>query len=206
MTLSLPSTFLSGLTLTLGIALGPVAQAADGNGLFAVRGIGGQTCQSWIDLTSASDEATRRDGVLSLQSWLAGYLSAANRQTAETYDAMPYLDMINVLAIVLNECRTRPEELAETTTSRVIAAFSPSRVTSESPVITVTDDGVEKAYRQATLGLVQQKLVEKGFLEGEPDGVIGPGTIEALRAYQTETGLPVTGEVSVDTVFNLLLK
>lgn len=194
-------TAISGCILTA-----PDAWAADENGLFAVRGIGGQNCQSWVELSETPDETLRREGVLTLQSWLAGYVSAANRQTAETYDAIPFLDMINVLAIVLNECRARPDDLAETTVARVIGAFGPSRVTLESPIVTVPDAGAEKSYRQATVALVQQKLVDQGFLQGEPDGVIGSGTAEALRNYQAAKGLPETGEMSVDTVFNILLQ
>ena len=194
------------LALPLSLLLAAPLQAADGNGTFAVRGIGGQACSAWVAISETQDEAQRAQGVLLLQAWLSGYLSAANRQTAETYDAMPFLDMLNVLAIVLNECRARPDDLVETTTARVLAAFAPVRVTEESPLVTVPDAGGEKSYRKATVTLVQQKLVDRGLLEGEPDGVIGPGTTKALRAYQAEAGLPETGEMSVDTVFNLLLK
>jgi membrane-bound lytic murein transglycosylase B len=40
---------------------------------------------------------------------------------------------------------------------------------------------------------LQQHLIARGLLEGEPDGVIGRGTLEALRTYQRSKGLPVDG-------------
>lgn len=185
--------------------VGTAALAADGAGQFSVRGVGGQPCSVWIGITDGTDEAQRRDGILSFQSWLAGYITASNRLTGETYDAMPFLDMVNVLAIVLNECRANPDELTETTTARVLAAFNASRVQAESPLVTVADAGVEKTYRQETIMLVQQKLIARGMLEGEADGAFGEATSNALMKFQAEAGLPPNGELSVDTIFKLLL-
>ena len=182
------------------------AFASDPDGKFSVRGIGGQPCSLWISVSEGTDETQKRDGVLAFQSWLAGYLSASNRLQAESYDVLPFLDMINVLAIVLNECRAVPNELVENTMARVVGAFANARVTAESPIINVTDAGVEKPYRQATIALAQQKLVDLGYLDGVPDGVIGPASTDALALYQSENGLPSTGEMSVDTMFKLLLQ
>ena len=66
--------------------------------------------------------------------------------------------------------------------------------------------GAQKPYRQSTLYLLQQKLVDLGYLDSVPDGVIGPATTQAVRLYQSENGLAQTGELSVDTIFQLLLK
>ncbi|MGV1014063.1 MAG: lytic murein transglycosylase [Methyloceanibacter sp.] len=40
---------------------------------------------------------------------------------------------------------------------------------------------------------LQQLLVARGLLEGDPDGVIGPMTLEAVKTYQRSKGLPVDG-------------
>lgn len=184
---------------------GTAALAADGAGQFSVRGAGGQPCSVWTNITDATDQAQRRDGILSFQAWLAGYITASNRLQPETYDAMPFLDMVNVLAIVLNECRANPDELVETTSARVLAAFNATRVQAESPLVTVTEAGAQKTYRQETIMAVQQKLIDQGLLTGEADGAMGAATSAALQTYQTNTGLPATGELTVDTVFKLLL-
>lgn len=193
------------VAMSVACCLGTAALAADGAGQFSVRGAGGQPCSVWTSIADSTDEAQRRDGILTFQSWLAGYVSASNRLTAETYDAMPFLDMVNVLAIVLNECRANPAELAETTSARVLSAFAAARVQAESPLVTVTDAGAQKTYRQETVVAIQQKLIDQGYLQGEADGAMGAGTAAALVKYQTENGLPPSGELSVDTVFKLLL-
>jgi membrane-bound lytic murein transglycosylase B len=40
---------------------------------------------------------------------------------------------------------------------------------------------------------LQQLLVVRGLLEGEPDGVIGPMTLEAVKTYQRSKNMPVDG-------------
>jgi membrane-bound lytic murein transglycosylase B len=40
---------------------------------------------------------------------------------------------------------------------------------------------------------LQQLLIAQGLMEGEPDGVIGPLTLEAVKTYQRSKGLPVDG-------------
>ena len=40
---------------------------------------------------------------------------------------------------------------------------------------------------------LQQYLIAQGLLEGEPDGVVGRGTLEAIKTYQRSKGLGVDG-------------
>ena len=190
---------LSALTAT-------AAFATDAEGKFAVRGIGGQACSVWISISESPDVVTRREGIMAFQSWISGYLSASNRLQADTYDVVPFLDMVNILAITMNECKVAPNELAENTVARVVGAFNETRVVAESPVLMVPDAGAQKPYRQETIKLAQQKLADLAYLDGEPDGVLGPASSDALSLYQSERGLPVSGELNVDTVFQLLLE
>jgi membrane-bound lytic murein transglycosylase B len=52
---------------------------------------------------------------------------------------------------------------------------------------------------------LQKLLVAKGLMTGEPDGVIGPATLEALKTYQRANGLPVDGFPS-QTLLQMLRK
>jgi len=40
---------------------------------------------------------------------------------------------------------------------------------------------------------LQQLLIARGLMEGDPDGVIGPLTLEAVKTFQRNKGLPVDG-------------
>ena len=52
---------------------------------------------------------------------------------------------------------------------------------------------------------LQRLLVAKGLLTGDPDGVIGPATLEALKTYQRSNKLPVDGFPS-QTLLQMLRK
>lgn len=42
---------------------------------------------------------------------------------------------------------------------------------------------------------VQLSLARKGYYDGEIDGVMGPGTRAAIRAYQMDRGLPISSTI-----------
>jgi peptidoglycan hydrolase-like protein with peptidoglycan-binding domain len=52
---------------------------------------------------------------------------------------------------------------------------------------------------------VQQELTRRGYRPGPIDGVLGPQTRAAIRKYQRQHGLPVTGEVSLELLNHLRL-
>ena len=56
-------------------------------------------------------------------------------------------------------------------------------------------DVARGAYGQEVFEL-QQLLVDLGYLSEEPDGAFGPNTDKALRAWQAQAGLPVTGRTN----------
>ena len=53
------------------------------------------------------------------------------------------------------------------------------------------------SYKKKTYGwgvyLLQQKLIEQGYLKGSPDGIYGEDCEKAVRAFQKDNGLEVTG-------------
>lgn len=50
---------------------------------------------------------------------------------------------------------------------------------------------------------VQENLRRLGYYRGRVDGMNGPGTRNAIRAYQVDRGLPVTGRVDRDLLQDL---
>ncbi|PYI92440.1 MAG: hypothetical protein DME97_08920 [Verrucomicrobia bacterium] len=47
----------------------------------------------------------------------------------------------------------------------------------------------------ATVAAVQRRLARGGYYHGSIDGVIGPGTRNAIRAFERNNGLPVDGVI-----------
>ena len=52
---------------------------------------------------------------------------------------------------------------------------------------------------------VQVELARLGYYEGAPDGLFGPMTRSALRGFQADSGLPITGAVDEATLYALRL-
>ena len=55
----------------------------------------------------------------------------------------------------------------------------------------------------ANISNAQQILIDRGYYSGPADGVIGPATYAALRAYQRDHGLRITGRLDSPTVYLL---
>jgi len=50
---------------------------------------------------------------------------------------------------------------------------------------------------------VQQALAELGYYDGPIDGVIGPGTRDAIASFQSDSGLPVSGLIDEELMASL---
>jgi hypothetical protein len=64
---------------------------------------------------------------------------------------------------------------------------------------------VEPVYGagRSMLAQAQVKLARRGYYDGDIDGVFGPQTSRALRLYQAENGLPITGRLDSRTLGSL---
>lgn len=71
------------------------------------------------------------------------------------------------------------------------------------PVITVNAD---TRYNRATVKKVQKKLNRRGYDCGTPDGIRGSKTSEAIRQYQADHDLKVTGTVNASLLRSLNIK
>jgi peptidoglycan hydrolase-like protein with peptidoglycan-binding domain len=65
--------------------------------------------------------------------------------------------------------------------------------------------GVAPSLMAVYTATVQQELARRGYDPGPPDGVLGYQTQAAIRDYQDDYGLPVTGQVSLELVNHLRL-
>ena len=57
---------------------------------------------------------------------------------------------------------------------------------------------------QAMIAQVQEQLARLKLFNGPADGLGGPDTEDAIRTYQKQNGLPVTGKPSEDLLVRLL--
>jgi peptidoglycan hydrolase-like protein with peptidoglycan-binding domain len=55
----------------------------------------------------------------------------------------------------------------------------------------------------AKVAQVQENLRKAGYYKGTVDGLMGPATKSAIRSYQVEKGLPVTGLIDKELLLDL---
>jgi peptidoglycan hydrolase-like protein with peptidoglycan-binding domain len=66
--------------------------------------------------------------------------------------------------------------------------------TATTPAVTVpTDVTLQSGDEGGSVELLQQALAALGYEVGTPDGVFGPGTEEAVKQFQADTGLDADG-------------
>lgn len=79
-------------------------------------------------------------------------------------------------------------------TSTLLTALAVALTLTATPVLGQDRAAIENA---------QKTLKQQGHDPGSVDGVIGPQTIAAVRAYQKEQGLEVTGRLDASTLVKL---
>lgn len=173
------------------------AAAADAEGNFAIRGIGAQSCGAVVEAINGAGDEARAEIVLALSTWLGGYLTHANRVIAERFDAVPFVSDVDMLAIVVDRCEAAPEALFETAAQDILAVLAPVGVGAMSEVAEVDDSVV---LRVSTVQALQQALIDRGFLEGAADGVVGPMTRSAVQRFNADQGIDAGNTITIETV------
>ncbi len=189
--------------LSLGITLVVLsctgARAADGEGRFAVEGVGLADCQRFVE-----ERQKRSNLYFMFGGWLDGYLSAVNEALPETFDVTPWQSTDLLAAMIESHCADHPDDNFAGVARALARRLAQERLREASPVEEVTvGDATVPIYR-ATLRQAQRELKAGGHYDGALDGRYGPMTRGALEAYHRAEGLQVTGLPDQHTLIRLL--
>ncbi len=77
-----------------------------------------------------------------------------------------------------------------------MAATSPSTAGPWTKYQSAQPDAEDTSNKRRRVARIQRSLASLGYAPGLADGIVGPRTRTAIRAYQADQGLPTTGEVS----------
>ncbi len=136
------------------------------------------------------------------------YLVAASQNDADAKKRAEVLSQ-NLSPLVVEAVRAkakawvpqRPPENANVVTIQDAAWQSPASLTQITPVEPVVEK--PQAANADPIGEAQQLLNKLGFNIGEPDGRMSVRTTNAIRLFQLQYGLKVTGEVTADLISQL---
>ncbi len=109
------------------------------------------------------------------------------------------LALLAVIALALAACSSGSEDTT-TSSSTTFPTETTVATTTTAPATTTTSP-----YGGATLltQIIQQELRILGYFNGEPDGILGPVTEEALKEFQTAAGITADGEYGPETYIAL---
>ena len=136
------------------------------------------------------------------------YLVAASQNDADARKRAEVLSQ-NLSPLVVETVRAkakawvpqRPPENANVVTIQDASWQSPASLTQVMPAAPAVEN--QPAANQDPIGEAQHLLNKLGFNIGEPDGRMGARTTNAIRLFQLQYGLKVTGEVTADLIDKL---
>jgi hypothetical protein len=187
--------------LLLGLAAASPAAAADAQGQFAVKGVGQATC---ADFNRAL--AARSPTLSAMLSWVAGYLTAANRYEPGTYDLIAWQDELYLVGTIRGFCEKNPDKPLAFMTRAMIRSLGPGRISAASPVVSVAIAGREQKLYASVVESAKRRLARAGLYRGRVDGQADAGFITAITAFQRAEKLPTTGLPDQETLFRLFSK
>src|SRR5690606_32980564 len=88
----------------------------------------------------------------------------------------------------------------------VLKALAAARVVENAPIVETVSGERKASVRRETLQKIQAQLIRLGHLTGTADGVFGPQTESALRAFQSSQNLPQTGVADAATIVRILIE
>ena len=108
--------------MVVGTLMGPQAVARDAKGLYATNGV-----RSWA--TFLQEFEAKSWGQLSTQAWLAGYITAINFQTPNTFQILGNSDLLGAELWVKNFCEKNPLKNLANAAESLLLELHPTRTT-----------------------------------------------------------------------------
>lgn len=112
---------------------------------------------------------------------------------------------VAALALVLAACGSGTDDTSTTTTSTTFPTQSTATTSTTAAQATTSSTTTTSPFGGATLltQVIQQELKALGYFEGGTDGILGPETVEAITAFQTDAGITADGAYGPETYIAL---
>jgi len=186
------------LTITIVAGSGPASAATEDNA-FAIRGIGGTTCERYVEVKN-SDRAL----YFMYLGWLDGFLTASNKFLRETYDLAPWQSTELLAAAIEAHCKDNPESQVISVVNAMSDEMLATRLVENSAIVAGEVDGTQFRIYEAILRRMQDRLKEDGYYQGSANGTFDRQTRVAIERFQQERGIPITGLPDHLTLFHVL--
>lgn len=181
----------AGLLLSFGLAPAErAAMAAVEDGMSAVRGVGMLACSQYVTLIEEQSPAIEM-----VAGWVDGFTTGLNATTPGVFDHLPWQRTDLVMQLLANHCAANQDDILANAVNLFVRATAATRLNEASELVKIPlpEGGGSIDVYQATLARLQRMLADLGHYSSTVDGLYGPGTAAAIRAFQAQQGLPETG-------------
>jgi peptidoglycan hydrolase-like protein with peptidoglycan-binding domain len=128
-----------------------------------------------------------------------------NQTQPATFDVAPWQGTELLLSAVAVECRRDPKGTFHTAAYRVTTGLQEGRVREKSPLVTARVGDQSVVLYAEVVNRLQRRLAGRRLLATPPSGQFDAATIAAVKAFQREQQLAVTGLPDQITLGRLLL-
>lgn len=180
---------LFGLGMIFAVTLNATpVQAASAKGQYAIKGVGLAKCKLY---TAAQKDASNR--YFQFVGWVMGYMTGHNRYAKDVMDIAPWKNTDLLAGWIGTYCKKNPDVLLVSASNRLIDALRANRLRNSSKRVKAEVKGKGLVIYETILRRAQQMLSERGYYKGTADGKFGPATQKAIRKFQKEKKIAVTG-------------
>lgn len=187
------------LSVSLIVAAGP-ASANNKSGQFAVEGSGRATC---VNFTAARANKTSAPYERMI-GFVEGYMTAANRYEANTFDLSPWHNAEAFALILDHHCKSNPNDSLATGVQKMVASFQPIRLAEFSQLVEVGDGKNKTFVYEAILRRAQAALKRRGLYAGQENGRYSSELRLSLVKFQQSAKLQPSGLPDPATLWTLL--
>lgn len=175
------------------------ARASGPDGIFAIEEGGRMPCPAFVQ-----EKAKKSAAFVRAIGFVEGYVSAANRYEANTFDLAPW-HTPQIYAVILEQhCKNHSTDTIGMAAQRMVAAFQPLRLATPSKLVEVGDGKRKAIVYEAILKRSQSALGRRGLYRGAATGKFDPATEAAFVAFQRSASLEPTGMPDPATLWKLL--
>lgn len=171
-----------------GIALSHLANAADEQGQFGVRGAGLVSCAVFEHA-----RATRSEVYHVVAAWMDGYITGANQYANNTYDIASFESTELLTAMVSDYCKQHPDVLVFAVVNSLVKKFATHRLHNLSRKQRIVLGKRRTLLYTEIIHRMQGRLSDYSFYHGKIGDGFTPQVEKALAAFQTSIGLKSTG-------------
>lgn len=193
--------FLALATCIAFLAFASGAKAGTRDGMFAVEEAGRARCAAFVAARTAKSPAYAR-----YVGFIEGFLTAANRYEANTFDLTPWHNADAFALIIDQHCqkaKSKQDSLA-LVAQKLVIAMLPYRLAEFSKMVEVSDGSGNTKLYETVLKRAQGELSRKGLYRGEVNGQYSPETKAALQQFQRLAKLDPSGIPDPATLWVLL--